>query len=428
MEMLIIEGGHPLGGELTISGSKNSSLPIIIATLLSPQTSIIKNIPDLADTRFLFMLLNSLGANITIDKNNASIDTAVLTSALAHYDVVRKMRASVLVLAPLLARLGHAQVSLPGGCAIGSRPVDIHLEGLKRLGAQLEIKEGYIHASLPKGHFVGGNYEMPLPSVGATENLIMAAVLAQGSSVLKGAAKEPEIIELCEALNKAGANILGHGTSCITIQGVSCIKGIEHSIRPDRIEAGTFIALAAATKSRITLKDIYKADLESVLERFSHAGLRFNFSHNDPFRPCDLDIIAPSSLRATDIETAPHPGFPTDLQAQFMVAMALAEGDSTIYERVFENRMMHVPELRRMGAHIEVHNGCAHIKGRKNLSSAQVMATDIRASASLVIAALCAQGKSEIRRVYHLDRGYEALEKKLSLIGAHIKRCSQPDN
>ena len=277
------------------------------------------------------------------------------------------MRASVLVLAPLLSRLGHAKVSLPGGCAIGTRPVDIHLQGLKHLGAELEVKEGYIHAHLPKGHFVGGAFELPLPSVGATENLIMAGVLAHGTTVLSRVAREPEVVELCEALNSAGAKITGHGSGVIIIEGVSSLSGLNHRIRPDRVEAGTFIALAAATKSRLTLKEVYMADLSSVIERFSHAGLKFSTSL--PLGPMqdalvDLEIMPPARLRATDIETAPHPGFPTDVQAQFMAAMTLADGVSTIYERVFENRMMHVPELMRMGAHIEVHNGVARVSGQ----------------------------------------------------------------
>jgi UDP-N-acetylglucosamine 1-carboxyvinyltransferase len=428
MDMLIIEGGHKLEGELAISGSKNSSLPIIISTMLSTQTSVLGNVPDLADTRFLLSLLNSLGLETYTKDNLIYINGQHLTSSLAHYDVVRKMRASVLVLAPLLARCGHAKVSLPGGCAIGTRPVDIHLEGLKRLGAVIEVKEGYIHAHLPNNNFIGAEFELPLPSVGATENLIMAAVLAHGTTVLKRAAREPEIVELCEALNNAGAKISGHGTGIIAIQGVTSLNKINHTIRPDRVEAGSFIALAAATKSNLVLKNIFAQDLTSVLERFNHAGVTFKLSHQEENLSADLKIIPPSScLVATDIETSPHPGFPTDVQAQFMAAMTLAEGYSTIYERVFENRMMHVPELMRMGALIEVHNGVAQVKGRAKLSGAQVMATDIRASASLVIAALCAEGKSEIRRVYHLDRGYEALEKKLKLIGANIIRCPQQD-
>jgi UDP-N-acetylglucosamine 1-carboxyvinyltransferase len=382
-------------------------------------------VPDLADTRFLFKLLNSFGVVHEFRDNIVELNCASISKYLAHYDVVRKMRASVLVLAPLLVRLGRAKVSLPGGCAIGIRPVDIHLEGLKRLGASIEVEDGYIHASLPKGKFVGAEFELPLPSVGATENLLMAAVLAEGKTVLFGASKEPEVEELCQALIYAGAKIKGAGTSMLEIEGVSKLNRIDHCIRPDRMEAGTFIAIAAATKSQFRLKNVYPGDMENVLERFLAAGMSFRRSSEDNEKLVDLDLIAPQRLRATDIETAAHPGFPTDMQAQFMAAMTTALGESVIYERIFENRMMHVPELNRMGALIELQNGVAHVTGRPKLSGAQVMATDLRASASLVIAALAAHGHSEIRRVYHLDRGYENLEKKLLKLGARIVRCAQ---
>lgn len=428
MEMLIIEGNASLGGDVYISGSKNSALPLMIATLLSEEESVLKNVPDLADTRFLLGLLSSFGVPHHFDNERAlHINSGSITSFLAHYDIVRKMRASILVLAPLLARTGKAVVSLPGGCAIGTRPVDIHLLGLQRLGAAIEVKEGYIHAHLPKGHFEGAIFELAVPSVGATENLVMAATLARGKSVLRGSAKEPEVVELCEGLNKAGARIRGYGTSVIEIEGVSSLKGIIHSVRPDRVEAGTFMALAAATKSQIKLKNVYVKDLTNVMSRFYLAGVRFRPSIEDESQLVDLDIIPASTLMATDIETAAYPGFPTDMQAQFLASMTVAQGESLIYERVFENRMMHVPELRRMGAQIEVHNGVARVKGCSRLSGAQVMATDLRASASLVIAALCAEGKSEIRRVYHLDRGYEALDEKLNKLGARITRCAQQE-
>lgn len=428
MEMLIIEGKKPLSGEVEISGSKNASLPIIIASLLSNKTSVITNVPDLSDTRFLFVLLNSLGVSHQIDQNGAHhIDGEGLNSSVAHYDIVRKMRASVLVLAPMLSRMGKATVSLPGGCAIGTRPVDIHLAGLEALGAIIDVREGYINAHLPKGYFIGSEFELALPSVGATENLIMAAVVARGTTVLKRAAREPEIVELCQALNHAGARITGYGTSIIEIEGVEALKGLNHCIRPDRIEAGTFVALAAASRSTIKLKNIYAPDLASVLDRFSMAGVRFVEYPENEQGLSDLEVISPSTLLATDIETSAHPGFPTDMQAQFLAAMTLAKGQSIIYERVFENRMMHVPELRRMGAKIELNNGIAKVTGGPRLSGAQVMATDLRASASLVIAALCAEGKSEIRRVYHLDRGYEALDTKLIKLGACVVRCPQQE-
>lgn len=425
MEMLTIEGGRPLSGSVSISGSKNAALPILIATLLSEQPSIIKNVPDLADTRFLFDLLHSFGAECQVSNNQASIICKKITNPIAHYDVVRKMRASILVLAPLLARTGEAVVSLPGGCAIGTRPVDIHLNGLMHLGTKIDVKDGYIHAKLPANGFTGATFELPLPSVGATQNLIMAATLAKGRTTLKRVAEEPEVVELCNALNRAGAQISGIGTSVVHIEGVSSLSGIEHVIKPDRIEAGSFIALAAATKSAIILNNVCQADMANVVERFSHAGLKFSWTTKDDQDLCQLSITAPDKLRATDIETAAYPGFPTDMQAQFMAAMTLADGVSTIYERIFENRMMHVPELRRMGADIQVKNGVAKVNGISQLFGAPVMATDLRASASLVIAALAAHGFSQIRRVYHLDRGYESLDKKLLGLGANIKRCQQ---
>lgn len=425
MEMLLIEGGQKLSGSVSISGSKNAALPIIIASMLSEQPSILRNVPDLADTRFLFDLLKSFGAHCDVRDHNATIFCERLTSNLAHYDVVRKMRASVLVLAPLLARKGSAVVSLPGGCAIGTRPVDIHLAGLKALGASIDVKDGYIHASLDAGMFVGAEYELPMPSVGATENLIMAAVVARGTTVLKNVAREPEVVELCDALNKAGAQIRGIGSSVLEIIGASSLRGLDHEIRPDRIEAGTFIALAASTKSTITLNRVRYDDLVNVIEQFIKAGVLFTQTKTSDPTLVDLEVQAPARLQACTIETAVFPGFPTDMQAQFMAAMTTADGTSTIYERIFENRMMHVPELMRMGADIHVKNGIATVVGVEKLNGAPVMATDLRASASLVVAALAAQGKSEIRRVYHLDRGYESIEKKLVGLSARITRCAQ---
>jgi UDP-N-acetylglucosamine 1-carboxyvinyltransferase len=425
MEMLVIEGGRTLSGEAQISGSKNSSLPILIASLLCEKPSQITNVPNLADTRFLKALLESFGVVCEMNESIVKVDAQEIKSSLAHYDMVRKMRASVLVLGPLLARMGHAEVSLPGGCAIGSRPVDIHLSGLECLGATIEVREGYIHARLPRGHFIGAEFELPMPSVGATEHLIMAAVLAHGTTILSKVAREPEIVDLCEALNGAGAKIKGYGSSTIEITGVSSLGGLNYAIKPDRVEAGTFMAIAAATKSNITLKNIYVPDIANVMERFSHTGLKYIANPGTINGYFDLEIIPAKRLLATDVETAGYPGFPTDMQAQFMAAMTLASGTSLIYERIFENRMMHVPELMRMGADIKVEKGVATVTGKESLTGAPVMATDLRASASLVIAALAAQGRSEIRRVYHLDRGYESLEKKLEKLGASIKRVNQ---
>lgn len=425
MEMLLVSGGHPLVGDVDISGSKNSSLPILVATLLCEGESQIKNVPDLADTKFLMSLIRSFGVQVEWEKDIVAFDGSSLKGFFAHYDVVRKMRASVLVLAPLLARFGQAKVSLPGGCAIGSRPVDIHLQGLEQMGAKIDVVDGYIHASLINNKFQGCEYTLPLPSVGATEQLIMAAVLAQGKTILHKVAKEPEIVELCAALISAGAKIKGAGTATVEIEGVDKLSAINYTIRPDRIEAGTFMAIAAATKSKITLNNIYVPDVANIMERFSRAGLKFITHETKKEGFFHVDIIPAQKLKAVDIETAAYPGFPTDMQAQFMAAMTLAEGDSVIYERIFENRMMHVPELCRMGAKIKIDKGVATVSGQKTLSAAPVMATDLRASASLVIAALAACGQSEIRRLYHLDRGYEALDLKLRKLGAKIERTKQ---
>ena len=421
MEMLKIEGGKPLSGEVCISGNKNSALPILASSILYCKKSLIKNLPSLADTKFLLELLKSFGLKIEhLGSNSIEIDASIITSTKADYEMVRKMRASILVLAPLLVRTGNAIVSLPGGCAIGSRPVDIHLEGLKALGADLEVKEGYIHAKLKGNSFVGATIDLPLPSVGATEQLIMAAVLAKGDTIINKAAKEPEVCELISTLNSAGAKISGAGSSTLHITGVTSLCSLNHQILFDRIEAGTFIALAAGTKSEIVLNNIVLSYMENIINVFKKAGCEFlELGSNS------IKVKGPELLQTIDMETAPYPGFPTDMQAQFMAAMTTANGISNIYERIFENRMMHVPELIRMGADIEVHKGIARVKGKKNLVGAQVMATDLRASASLVIAALMAQGKSEIRRIYHLDRGYDSLDEKLLSLSAHITRCKQ---
>lgn len=422
MDMLEIYGGNNLTGAVDISGSKNAALPILIACLLNGQPNRLQNIPRLRDTLFLAELLRSFGVDIEAQKNNQIfIDTKQITNNRAEYNMVRKMRASVLTLAPLLVRTGAAQVSLPGGCAIGSRPVDIHLKGLEALGAQIEVTQGYIHARLKNNTFVGNHFKLDLPSVGATEQFILAAVCANGESVFTNVAKEPEIVELCNVLNRAGAKISGHGTNRLCIQGVSNLSGIDHVIGFDRIEAGTFIAIAAVTKSSLVLKNINLDSIESVLERFRFAGVQFEYCANSQ----SLWVKPPECLRPADIETAAYPGFPTDMQAQFLATMIFAHGESTIYERIFENRMMHVPELRRLGAKIEVYNSKARVIGPKKLQGAPVMATDLRASASLVIAALAANGRSEIRRVYHLDRGYENLVEKLQMLGAKIKRIAQ---
>lgn len=426
MEMLVIEGKSRLQGEVIISGSKNAALPIMIATLLCNKDCEIENIPHLSDTKFLVDLIRSFGAKCSLENNKFQICPNEINKSIAHYDVVRKMRASVLVLAPLLARLGHAQVSLPGGCTIGARPVDIHLNALSLMKAQIEVKDGYINAKLPHKKFFGTKIDLPLPSVGATEQIIMAAVLAEGTTTINNAAKEPEIFDLCQALNSAGAKIEGYGTSHITIKGVNDLNGIKYINSPDRIEAGTFIAIACATQSSLVLKVIKPEEIKSVCDLFLKCGLQFIIKDEVGSNLKSLFIKANSRPRAMDMETQVYPGFPTDLQAQFMASMTISDGISHIYERIFENRMMHVPELLRMGANISLNNGKAVVKGVENLNGAQVMASDIRASAGLVIAALCAKGKSEIRRIYHLDRGYEKIDEKLLSLGAKVKRIEQP--
>lgn len=426
MEMFRIHGGNPLLGEVAVSGSKNCSLPILIASLLCEGKSHLFNVPKLADTRFLLELLTFLGTkNHEPSLNKVTIDATTITQNIAPYDIVRKMRASVLVLAPLLQRMGEARVSLPGGCAIGSRPIDIHLNGLKALGAELSVNEGYVDAKLPKGHFVGAKIVLPLPSVGATEQLIMAAVLAKGDTEIIGAAREPEVVDLCRALNNASAKISGHGTSHILIQGVSALKPLDWHIAPDRIEAGTLMAAVAIMGGQVTIQNVINEDLTSLIQHFQLAGCTFKERPQGEGILSDLAMVAPKRLLAVNVETQAHPGFPTDMQAQFMAAMTTAKGTSTIFERIFENRMMHVPELNRLGAKITLHRGIATIEGQEELKGAPVMATDLRASASLVIAGLKASGTTDVRRIYHLDRGYESLEKKLNCLGANVERCQQ---
>lgn len=425
MDMFKIKGGKKLAGSVEISGNKNSALPIIISTLLFPSKSKLINVPALADTQLLCQLLETFGVKIAHSPDKEiSIDASRIDKARADYEMVRKMRASVLVLAPLLSRCGHAEVSLPGGCAIGSRPVDLHLQGLSELGANIKVEGGYIEASLKGSSFKGGRVKFSLPSVGATEQIILAAACAHGDTVIEGAAKEPEVMELITMLNNHGAKITGAGTSTIEISGVTSLSpSLEHEIGPDRIEAGTFIALAAATRSKITINKVRVATLENIMDPFSKAGCQFEVEDNGHLQ--NLTIKPPEVLKSVDIETAAYPGFPTDMQAQFMAAMTTAEGCSLISERIFENRMMHVPELLRLGAKIEINRGVAKVIGQKKLNGAKVMATDLRASASLVIATLVAEGESEIRRIYHLDRGYEELEKKLNSLSANVIRCKQ---
>jgi UDP-N-acetylglucosamine 1-carboxyvinyltransferase len=419
VDKFVIEGGLKLEGEVLISGSKNAALPVLAASLLAADESMIENVPALDDIDTMSQLLQNLGTKLTEDQGVMILDTRNITSVEATYEIVRKMRASVLVLGPLLARFGRARVSLPGGCAIGARPIDMHLTGLEQMGAKITLEHGYVDAVAPEGGLVGTRIVFDIPSVGATENLMMAACLAKGTTILENAAREPEIEELAQALTSMGAKISGAGNSMIEIEGVPNLHGMHHRVGPDRIETGTFIALAAATSSTLLLKDVRVKHLAAVIDHFQKAGCQFEIHGSD------LKVIPPERLKAVDIRTAPYPGFPTDMQAQFMACMCVAEGTSHIEEHIWENRFMHTLELMRMGADISMHGNMAVVKGIPRLSGAPVMATDLRASASLIIAALAAEGTSEILRIYHLDRGYVALENKLTKLGVRVRREKQ---
>ncbi|MEC8268810.1 MAG: UDP-N-acetylglucosamine 1-carboxyvinyltransferase [Pseudomonadota bacterium] len=414
MDRLKIDGGVPLTGEISISGAKNAALPLMAAGLVTDGTLRLTNVPDLVDTRSMEVLLRNHGLDVTRNGDVVEMSGDV-TNIDAPYDLVRKMRASILVLGPLLARHGQARVSLPGGCAIGTRPVDLHIRAMQALGAVVELADGYIQARAPSG-LTGARVVFPMVSVGATENTLIAATLAKGTSELVNVAREPEIMDLAECLNAMGARITGHGTDMITVEGVESLGDAEHAVIPDRIEAGTFAIAALITGGDLTLTSARPRHLDSLLEILKDTGAAISVTDNS------MRIAANGVAKAADITTDPYPGFPTDLQAQFMALMCLAEGPSRISETVFENRFMHVPELMRMGADIRVDGGVAMVKGRKTLTPAPVMATDLRASVSLVLAALATEGTSEVSRIYHLDRGYSDLEAKLGACGARMKR------
>ena len=419
MDQIRIHGGRPLEGSIRISGAKNAALPLMTASLLTDEKLTLTNLPFLADITTLVQLLMQHGVQIAMRDSGAGhvleMSAKEITSTTAPYDLVRKMRASVLVLGPLVARCGEARVSLPGGCAIGTRPVDLHLKGLEALGAEIELASGYVHARAPKG-LQGGHYVFPFVSVGATENLLMAASLAKGESTLVNAAREPEVTDLAKCLVAMGAKIDGIGTDKLIIQGVGALHAAEHHIVPDRIEAGTFAMAAAATGGEIELTGARMEIFESVAEALDMAGVDVGETANG------LKVSRRNGLVGVDVMTEPYPGFPTDMQAQMMALMSVAEGASMITETIFENRFMHVPELARMGANINVHHASAMVRGVKKLTGAPVMATDLRASVSLVIAGLAAEGETVISRVYHIDRGYERIEEKLKACGADIER------
>ncbi len=420
MDKLSITGGRTLSGRLRVSGAKNSTLPILAGTLLTDEPVIVSNAPHLHDVTTMIELLGTLGAQVVIDeKLNVEVCASNLTQLRAPYELVKTMRASFLVLGPLLAKHGRAQVSLPGGCAIGSRPVDQHLKGLEALGAQVSVVDGYVFASAPGG-LVGTDVYMDLVTVGGTENLMMAACLARGTTRLQNCAQEPEIVDLGNFLNKLGAQVSGHGTSTITIHGVDKMHGGQHRVMADRVEAGTYLIAAAATRGSIKLLDVEPDTLGAVLEKLQQAGASLKIGEDW----IELDMHG-ARAKAVDIETSPYPGFPTDMQAQFMALNAVAEGTSTIRENIFENRFMHVQEMNRLGADIEIHgHSMAVVHGTEQLRAAPVMATDLRASSSLVIAALAAEGTTVIERIYHIDRGYETIEEKLQQLGGCVQRIS----
>jgi len=416
MEKLLIEGGKSLQGDVRISGAKNAVLPILASTLLSEGPMQIANVPHLQDVTTTMELLGRMGVSLTIDEYmNIETDTSTIQEFFAHYDVVKTMRASILVLGPLLARFGHAEVSLPGGCAIGSRPVNMHLRGLESMGAKIEVKAGYIHASAKR--LKGAHLVMDMVTVTGTENLMMAATLADGTSVIENAAREPEVTDLADCLIAMGANIEGAGTDTITIHGVKELKGCHYSVLADRIETGTFLVAAAITGGHVKLKDTQPKILESVLQKLDKAGATINSGHD--WIEIDMRGRRPKSI---NLRTAPYPAFPTDMQAQFTALNCIAEGSCAIIESVFENRFMHVQEMQRMGANIKVEGNTAIVTGVEKLIAAPVMATDLRASASLILAGLVAEGQTIVDRIYHIDRGYECIEEKLAQLGANIRR------
>lgn len=417
MDKLFITGGNEIDGEIRISGAKNSGLPILAATLLGDGMSHICNLPHLNDITTMLALLRSMGVGITVDeKTNVEIDPNSINEFTAPYELVKTMRASILVLGPMLARFGVANVSFPGGCAIGSRPVDIHLRGLEAMGAHIEVDEGYIRAK-SDGRLKGAHIFMDTVTVGGTENLLMAAVLADGKTVLENAAREPEVVDLANYLVAMGAQIEGIGSDTLTIHGVEKLQGCQFSVMPDRIETGTFLVAAAASRGRVKLKDTDEKILESVLLKLEEAGAHINTGSDW----IELDMKG-NRPKAVNLRTAPYPAFPTDMQAQFTAMNAVAEGTGTVIETIFENRLIQVHELNRMGANIKLEGHTAIVTGVEKLKGAPVMATDLRASASLVIAGMVAEGETLVDRIYHIDRGYECIEEKLQLLGANIRR------
>ena len=416
MDKIIVAGGRRLEGEVEVSGSKNAALPILISSLLTAEPCSYQGIPDLMDIKTALKLLKSLGVTVNAEQGSGclTLNASAIGKLEAPYELVKTMRASFLVLGPLLARFGQARVSTPGGCAIGARPIDLHLKGLVAMGAEIDRVHGYIEAKAKK--LKGAKIYLDLPSVGATENLMMAATLAQGTTVIENAAKEPEIEDLAAVINKMGAQVAGAGTDIIKVEGAERLRGVSHRVIPDRIEAGSFMVAAALTRGNVVVSDVRPDHLEAFLLKLKETGVALSVGADK------VRVTGNGRVKSVDITTLPYPGFATDLQAQMMVLMAVADGVSVITENIFENRFMHAQELNRMGAEVRLEGNRAVVRGVEGLSAAPVMATDLRASVSLILAGLVAKGNTEISRVYHLDRGYEHIEKKLSALGADIKR------
>ncbi|MCL2760145.1 MAG: UDP-N-acetylglucosamine 1-carboxyvinyltransferase [Desulfuromonadales bacterium] len=417
MDKLIIKGGKKLTGEVSISGSKNAALPIFISTLLAPGLHEISNVPFLRDINTTIKVLESLGGAVQGNGNIVSIDTSNINSVEATYELVKTMRASVLVLGPLLARYGRARVSLPGGCAIGARPIDQHLKGLKALGAEINLSHGYVEATAKS--LKGARVNFDMPTVGGTEHIMMTATLAKGDTIIENAAREPEITDLAMMLIAMGAKIEGAGSDTIKITGVKQLSPVNYRVMPDRIEAGTFMIAAAITGGDVKIKNMQLGDIDALIFKLLDTGVEITNKNGV------VKVKGPKRLKSVNIKTRPYPGFPTDMQAQFMALMSVADGASVIAENIFENRFMHVSELMRFGADITIDGRSATVKGVKKLSGAPVMATDLRASASLILAGLAADNTTEISRIYHLDRGYESIEKKLAALGADIQRVKE---
>ena len=419
MDKLVIKKGPALQGSVRISGAKNAALPLLMTSLLTDSPCRYTNVPRLRDINTTLSLLRELGVEVAQPAaNDVLLDASTLQSVTASYELVRTMRASILVLGPLVARYGYAEVSLPGGCAIGARPVNLHIQGMKLMSAHIDVENGYINAS-KAGRLKGANIFMDTVSVTGTENLMMAAALADGITVIENAAREPEVVDLAECLIAMGADITGHGTATIEINGVPSLKGCHYNVLPDRIETGTYLVAAAATRGKVKLKDTRADLLDAVLVKLEEAGA--HITHGDDWIALDMKGQRP---KAVSIKTAPYPGFPTDMQAQFAILNCIAEGTGTITETVFENRFMHIHEIIRMGANVKLEGNTAVITGVERLHAAPIMATDLRASASLVIAGMVAEGETEIDRIYHIDRGYECIEEKLQILGADIKRIA----